>query len=304
MSFCVDMRLNGISSDEQPTQEVNLEQQAPLPMAVEQSELKRHSLESKASEPKKREQGTLLLSGKQQGRRSYTSLLWWAPLLMFVLLLISVLSGRSAIEAWISHHVTHDQTPSPTVSVIHPQPTPTQTSFIDNTATLFMDAMLHKNWTSMWLMLSPDAQQLWQGEKEFNHFEQAKFGSLKLTAFSDSSAQMHYTWLDPDTTRIYSNVEVLHISLEASAPRGLLSAPSNVALSKGLFKNTLFALIYYQYNWRVLIAGPADPDAPILIPSSLPVTKLLVPIFMYHHVSNLPVRNYLDYGLRIGASGS
>ena len=254
------MRLNGISSDEQPTQEVNLE---------------------------------------QQGRRSYTSLLWWAPLLMFVLLLISVLSGRSAIEAWISHHVTHNQTPSPTMSVIHPQPTPTQPSLIDNTATLFMGAMLHKNWTSMWLMLSPDAQQLWQGKKDFNHFEQAKFGSLKLSAFSHSSAQMHNTWLDPDTTRVYSNVDVLYISLEASAPRGLLSAPSNVALSKGLFNNTLFALIYYQYNWRVLIAGPADPDAPILIPSSLPVTKLLVPIFMYHHVSNLPVRNYLDYGLTV-----
>jgi len=260
MSFCVDMRLNGISSDEQPTQEVNLE---------------------------------------QQGRRSYTSLLWWAPLLMFVLLLISVLSGRSAIEAWISHHVTHNQTPSPTVSVIHPQPTPTQPSLIDNTATLFMGAMLHKNWTSMWLMLSPDAQQLWQGKKDFNHFEQAKFGSLKLSAFSHSSAQMHNTWLDPDTARVYSNVDVLYISLEASAPRGLLSAPSNVALSKGLFKNTLFALIYYQYNWRVLIAGPADPDAPILIPSSLPVTKLLVPIFMYHHISNLPVRNFLDYGLTV-----
>src|SRR2546428_44776 len=83
--------------------------------------------------------------------------------LMFVLLLISVLSGRSAIEAWISHHVTHNQTPSPTVSVIQPQPTPTQPSLIDNTATLFMGAMIHKNWTSMWLMLSPDAQQLWQG---------------------------------------------------------------------------------------------------------------------------------------------
>src|SRR6266487_4487936 len=106
MSFCVDMRLNGISSDEQPTQEVNLE---------------------------------------QQGRRSYTSLLWWAPLLMFVLLLISVLSGRSAIEAWISHHVTHNQTPSPTVSVIHPQPTPPQLPSLHTTEPRFEGAMLDNN---------------------------------------------------------------------------------------------------------------------------------------------------------------
>jgi peptidoglycan/xylan/chitin deacetylase (PgdA/CDA1 family) len=299
MSFCNDMRLKRISSDEQSAQEINLNEQTALPTEVGQSELKRPSIESKASEQKKHEQGTHVPRGKQQGRRSYTSLLWWVPLLMFMLLLISVLSGRSAIEAWISHHVTHNQTLSPIVTVIRPQPTPTQPSLIDNTATLFMDAMLHKDWTSMWLMLSPDSQQLWQGEKDFIHFEQAKFGSLKLTAFSDSSAQMHNIWLDPDTTRVYTNVEVLHISLEASAPRGLLSSPSNFALSKGLFNNILFALVYYQYNWHILLAGPADLDAPILVPASLPVTKLLVPIFMYHHVSNISARNYLNYGLTV-----
>ena len=93
-----------------------------------------------------------------------------------------------------------------------------------------MNAMLRKDWASMWLMLSPDAQQQWQGEKDFIHFEQAKFGSLQLTSFSNSPAQMHNIWLDPDTTQIYSNVEVLHISLIASASQGLLSAPSNIAL--------------------------------------------------------------------------
>jgi peptidoglycan/xylan/chitin deacetylase (PgdA/CDA1 family) len=282
-----------------PTQEVNQEQQATLPRAAEQLEFKQFSTKSKITGQKKQEQRTYVPRGKQQGRRSYSSLLWWVPLLMFAILLIGVLSRRSAIEAWISHYITHNQNPSPVVPVIHPQPSPTQLSQIDMRATLFMNAMLHKNWNSMWLMLSPYAQQLWQGEKDFIHFERAKFGPLKLTAFSDSSAQMHSTWLDPDNTQVYSNVEVLHVSLEASAPQGLLTAASNRALSKGLFKNTLFALVYYQYNWRVLLAGPADLDAPILIPSSLPVTKLLVPIFMYHHVSNLPTRNYLDYGLTV-----
>ena len=304
-SFCVDMRLNGISSDEQPTQEVNLAQQATLPVAVEQSELNQPSKEPKVSEQKMQESGAMLAKEKQRGRRSYTSLtslLWWVPLLMFLLLLISVLSGRSTIEAWISHHSVHKQTPSPVVPVIHPQPTATQPSPIDNTATLFMNAMLRKDWASMWLMLSPDAQQQWQGEKDFIHFEQAKFGSLKLTSYIISSPQMHNTWLDPDTTQIYSYVEVLHISLKASAPQGLLSAPSNVALSKGLFHNMLFALVSYKFNWRVLLAGPADLDAPVLIPASPPTTKLLVPIFMYHHVSNLRVRNYLDYRLTVATT--
>ena len=162
-----------------------------------------------------------------------------------------------------------------------------------------MNAMMHKDWSTMWSMLSPDARQLWQGEKDFIHFEQAKYGSLIFTSYGDSSAQMQYNWRDPDTTQAYSVVAILRVSLEASAPRGLLSAPSNLALSKGLFNNTLFALVPYQDKWRVLIAGPADPDAPALVPAISPMTKLLVPIFMYHHVSNAAVSNYLKYGLTV-----
>ncbi len=239
---------------------------------------------------------------KKLDHRSYTTMrLWWVSFLIFTLLLISLLIVGSAIEGWFSQNFARNESPTSVEHVNHPLPTQTQPSLIDNTAKLFMDAMLRKNWTAMWLMLSPDAQQLWQGEKDFIHFEQAKFGSLIFTSFSDSSAQMHETWLNPDTTRNYSDVEVLRVSLEASAPRGLLSTPSNLVLNKGLFNNTLFALVYYQNNWRVLVAGPADPDAPILVPASAPVTKLLVPIFMYHHVSNLPIQNSLDYGLIVTA---
>src|SRR5947207_10401470 len=91
MSFCGGMRLIKISSEEQPAHQVNLEQQATSPMAFEQSKLKRPSIEPKVVEQKMYEQGALLPGKKAQGRRSYTSLLWWVPLLMFVLLLISVL---------------------------------------------------------------------------------------------------------------------------------------------------------------------------------------------------------------------
>ena len=296
------MRLNKIPSEDQPTQELNLKEQATLPMAfgLPQDELPPEH--ANVAVQKEHEQH-ILLRGKQQQHYSkhYSSrmFLWWIPLVVFTFLLVSVVVGGSAIEGWFSQNFRHNNSPSSVVQINHPLPTPTQSSPINTAATLFMNAMLRKDWTSMWLMLSPDAQQLWRSEKDFIHFEQAKFGSLQLKSFTNSSAQMHTTWLDPNTTRVYSNVEVLHISLEAYAPRDLLSAPSNLALSKGLFNNTLFALVNYQFKWRVLIAGPADPDAPILVPASPPVTKLLVPIFMYHHVSNLPVKNYLDYGLTV-----
>jgi peptidoglycan/xylan/chitin deacetylase (PgdA/CDA1 family) len=334
MDICGVMQSNRISSDEQPTQEVSNEEQATLPVAVEHQseqamEITRQNPEQEPTqEINEEQQETLSMAIKQQDfeklptpsievaqqspeqeppqpgskqphRYTYTGLIWWLPLLIFAIVFMSLLSERSAIEAWISHNVTHSESSTPKISVIHPLPTPAHSSLIDNTAKLFMDAMMHKEWTVMWPMLSTDSQQLWQGEKDFIHFEQAKYGSLVFTSFNDSSAQEYYIWRDPDTTQIYSVVAILRVSLEASAPRGLLSAPSNLALSKGLFDNTLFALVPYQDKWRVLIAGPADPDTPILVPASPPVTKLLVPIFMYHHVSNVPVNNYLNYGLTV-----
>lgn len=284
---------------QQSSHKIHLEQQATLLLDSVQLNLKKPSLEQHVVGQKRPDPRVSLPGRKKLDHRSYSKLLWLVPLLLFLLLFIRVLSDRSAIKAWISHHVVNVQALTPIVSAIHPHPSLSQPSPIDNAATLFMHAMLRKDWSSMWPMLSPDAQKLWRGEKDFIHFENAKFGLLQLTSFSDGTAQMYNAWLDPETTQVYSRVEVLHISLEASAPQGLLSKPSTLALSKGLFRNTLFALLKDQSSWRVLIAGPADADAPILVPSTPPATKLLVPIFMYHHVSNLPTRNYLDYSLTV-----
>jgi peptidoglycan/xylan/chitin deacetylase (PgdA/CDA1 family) len=270
------------SFEEQTTQEIELEEQSTLPLVFEQKEHMHHPP----------------LRGKQQ-HTTNRALLWWAPLVVFTFLLVSVVIGGSAIEGWFTQNFRHNELPTPVVYIHNPLPTPPQPTVIDTEAKLFMGAMMHKDWAAMWSMLSPDSQQQWQGEKDFIHFERSKFGSLIFTSFSDSSARVYHSWRDPDTTQVYADVEVLYVSLEASAPRDLFSTPSNLALSRGLFNNTLFALVHYQNNWRVLVAGPADPDAPILVPALLPMTKHLVPIFMYHHVSSLPTRNLLDYGLSV-----
>jgi peptidoglycan/xylan/chitin deacetylase (PgdA/CDA1 family) len=284
--------------EKQLTKEMMLEQQTTLPMVVERQDLDQPPVMSNAVAQNEDRQ-RLLLRGKQQQRSFRRALWWWVSLAVFTFLLVGVVIGGSVIEGWFSQNFKHNESPTHVVRLNNPLPTPTQPSMMDITAKLFMDAMMHKDWAAMWSILSPDAQQLWRGEKDFIHFERAKFDSLKFTSLSDSSAQMQYSWRDPDTTRIYAEVATLRISLEARAPKGLLAAPSSIALSKGLFKNSLFALVHYQNDWRVLVAGPADPDAPILVPMSPPVTKLLVPIFMYHHVSKLRVRNYLDLGLTV-----
>ena len=50
----------------------------------------------------------------------------------------------------------------------------------------------------MWSLLHPDAHST--GEGEFIHFEQTKFGALKFSGYSSSTAQLEHSWYNPDTT--------------------------------------------------------------------------------------------------------
>ena len=224
--------------------------------------------------------------------------------LLSLILLVGLLLGdaftqRAAIGNWLSHTFTHTASSSPVVHVHVAPPSSSQATLIANAAKSFMNAMTKKDWADMWSMLTPAAQQLWQGKKDFIHFEQAKFGSLKFIIYKVTPTQIQSSWLDPDTTQVYTGVATLRISLAAAAPRGLLTAPSSAALDNGLFNNIQFSLLPYHGSWRVLLAGPADLDAPVLVPASPPATELLVPIFMYHHVSNQPTKNLLDYSLTV-----
>jgi peptidoglycan/xylan/chitin deacetylase (PgdA/CDA1 family) len=106
--------------------------------------------------------------------------------------------------------------------------------------------------------------------------------------------------LDPDTTQVYPVATTLFIALQASAPTGLLTAPSQQALAQGLFQRTAFAAIQNSQGvWQVMLAGPADLDAPVLVPAKAPVSHLIIPIYMYHHVSSLPTHDVLDYSLTV-----
>jgi peptidoglycan/xylan/chitin deacetylase (PgdA/CDA1 family) len=285
---------------EQGSKEASLEQQPTLPMAVAGQDLAQQpTLPMAVGQRSPELQPALPLKGRPDYRPKKTLRLWM-PLLLCVLLVIGgVLADHAIIGDWLSHIFVPNGAPIPIAHSHTSLPTPSQSSLIDSTTNDFMNDMMHKHWAEMWSMLAADAQQLWQGEKDFIHFEQAKFGSLKIIAYQDTPAQIEYIWLDPDTTRVYSDVAALRVSLQAAAPRRLLSAPSSSALSKGLFNDTLFALLPSYGVWHVLVAGPADLEAPILVPASPPAKKLLVPIFMYHHVSNKLTRDLLDYNLTV-----
>ena len=284
--------------DRQPARAISLERQPTQPMMAAQNDIAQQPTQPMVvKHPDQRAVSPMPVKPDKRLRLRLTVLL--SVILLVGLLLGDAFTQRAAIGNWLSHTFTHTAPSSPVVHVHVAPPSPSQATLIATAAKSFMNAMTKKDWADMWSMLTPAAQQLWQGKKDFIHFEQAKFGSLKFITYKDTPAQIQSSWLDPDTTQVYTGVATLRVSLAAAAPRGLLTAPSSAALDNGLFNNIQFALLPYHSSWRVLLAGPADLDAPVLVPASPPATELLVPIFMYHHVSNQPTKNLLDYGLTV-----
>jgi peptidoglycan/xylan/chitin deacetylase (PgdA/CDA1 family) len=214
--------------------------------------------------------------------------------LLLCLLGLSLFAGPPLVKSW--------SVPVPNATLqhaLHPQTTVSRETALRDTANLFMSNMQRKNWSALWWQLSPDARSLWQSEQAFEQFEQAKFGPLTLQSYSLGQSVISQPWLNPNTTQILPSAAVMQVSLQATAPNGVLTVPSQRELARGLFKRTLFALVQQGQTWQVEVAGPADPGAPVLVPAHPPVKRLLIPIYMYHHISSLPTKNQFDFNLTV-----
>lgn len=250
---------------------------------------------------------TIMVSDMATGQRFRPSkrtkkrgpwLLYGLSLVLIALVIGGVLLGPTIYQQVLASQ-KNVSTPG-LQGVLHPQTSLVHSSDAENMAHQFMEAMLHKDWATMWSLLAPGAQVLWQGESDFTHFEEAKFGQLQLQGYSLSPTVANHPWLDPDSTQVYANAVTLTVAFKAVAPSGWLTAPSDEALTHGLFQHTLFALTQSpQHTWQVLIAGPADLDAPVLVPAKVPATHIILPIFMYHHISSLPTHNLFDFNLTV-----
>ena len=324
-------QLTGASLDEQADRPADIGQQATLPMEKEQLRPKRGvadavtldtgelitPVEQQPTAPLKQllqalveELATLPELGivvRQQAvsQRGRKKVLRWAVISSFyVVLIVSIVVGHTALLGWVSAITTPAQQPGTTASVaiLHPHRSSTTASPITSATGAFMQAFMHKQWATSWAMLAPDAQMLFTGEADFIHFEQSKFDAVTLSTYQAGSAELVQPWLDPDSTHVYAVASVVHISLVASASPRALASLSVADLHNGLFANTTLAMIPHNGQWQVVLAGPADLDAPVLVPATPPTVHLLVPIFMYHHVSNQPTNDALDYSLTVTAT--
>src|SRR5690349_20889155 len=147
------------------------------------------------------EQTTQLMAVVQQTRRALSEPRWrWiVPVLMCLVISGGVMGGVAALHVRVPIFTAIHKILIPSTRVHNPR---NALSRANDVAAQFMDAMMHKDWTSMWSMLAPDAQKSWQGQKDFIQFEKAKFGALKFISFKASTAGVQQSWLDPDTTQI------------------------------------------------------------------------------------------------------
>lgn len=162
---------------------------------------------------------------------------------------------------------------------VHLAPDPT------TTAQRCMGAFMNKQYDQVWRMMDADAQTFLGTEANFTAFLTHKFGPLSLVSFTVGQAKSFSTWINPDTTQSYSNVVVMPVTLKIGPSSGILTTPSEQAVEQGLFDNLAFAEIKDDGLWRVLLGGPLDREAPIVVPAKAPALTIKVPILMYHHVA-------------------
>ena len=174
----------------------------------------------------------------------------------------------------------------------------------------YMNALLSQQYNIMWLLLHPQVQAMWPNETSFSNYWQVRFRGFTLQNFTLGQAHSLSFWVNPETMMRYNQVEALPISLQLSAQvsaNQLSQLPTLDQNPSQLFQNlpliaqrtTLQTGREMSEQWLILSGGPADLEAPIL-PPIMPVRRTInIPILMYHHITNVPTHNILDFSLTV-----
>jgi peptidoglycan/xylan/chitin deacetylase (PgdA/CDA1 family) len=166
----------------------------------------------------------------------------------------------------------------------------------------YLTAFLQGQYSTMWSQLHPDIQATWQNETTFANYWKARIQNYTIQTFTLGTAKASDHWTNPETMVSYNDVEQLSSSLQLVPKTPLVDQPPENMNPAQLMQNLPFIV---QKNaagqWLVLSGGPADLEAPITLPETTPATiqTVQVPILMYHHVSDIPTHNLLDYSLTI-----
>jgi len=175
----------------------------------------------------------------------------------------------------------------------------------------YMKALLGRHYDTMWSMLDPGVQTMWHDEATFASFWKARFQDYTLQNFTTGQAHALPLWVNPETMAQYTNVETIPVSLQFEL-KALPPKQSPPLAAQFLHPSTIFhdlpfivqqvassQALQQEHQWRVLLGGPADLEAPVLPPLTPVNRQVKVPILMYHHISNVKPKDLLDLSLTV-----
>jgi peptidoglycan/xylan/chitin deacetylase (PgdA/CDA1 family) len=242
-----------------------------------------------------------------ESKNSYALLL--AKILLAVAVCLLLVSGVGAYFLLMPKSSARAHTgklthllPTPTQFLTPTQPAEQQAQ---NAAMMlannYLNALLQGQYNTMWMQLHPDIQATWQNETNFNKYWTARFQDYTLQGFTIGMPRPRNYWMNPETMVRYYNVEAVSTSLQLSPKDNRANQPPENINPGALLRNLPFIV---QQNatsghWLVLCGGPADLEAPMTLPQTIVSHAVQVPILMYHHVTNVPTHNLLDYSLTV-----
>ncbi len=156
-------------------------------------------------------------------------------------------------------------------------------------ANTFEDQFVERNYALQWDELAPQDQAMWPSAAARTAMLSRKFAHAVVERVSVGDPVLDSTWTPPEDPSIHvKDVWQLSVHVVFADPAAL--RPAGVA---ALYSMTPLQVITGPGSdlAELLGEGPESIDAPIILPLSIPVVKLDVPILMYHLIDQIPPRS-------------
>lgn len=243
----------------------------------------------------------------------------FASILLFSVIMSTYLLVSANLLPHRTSQQTHVRPRQATPAVITPTMTTPTVTLPDDAGEVtalgqqYMHALFNQQYNTMWSLLHPQVQAMWPDESSFSNYWKTRFQDFTLQQFTLGQVHSLAFWVNPETMKRYNQVEVLPISLQLSpqvSADKLSQLPILDQNPSQLFQNlpliaqrtTIRTGREISDQWLILSGGPADLEAPILPPIT-PISRTIsIPILMYHHVTDVPTHNLLDFSLTVTPS--
>ena len=156
-------------------------------------------------------------------------------------------------------------------------------------ANTFEDQFAQRDYALQWDELAPEDQRMWPSAAARTAMLTRKFAHAVVERVTVGDPVLESTWTPPEAPSIQVKdvwqlpVQVVFADPGALRPAGVAALYSMTSLEVSIDPASNLA--------ELLGEGPESIDAPIILPQSIPLVKLDVPILMYHLIDQIPPRS-------------